>query len=440
MISNKRTGLVGLAILTFCFVSGFTVQAKDLLVTGGRVVDPATQEIRSENILIRDGKIIATFQGEPEEVEADVFDASGKWIIPGLIDLHVHSYGNQGPNYTFDAPGTAGVANRALYAGVTGFLDLFGDENGLVQLRQEQAKGALGGADIYASLSCLTAPKGHCTEYGIPTRTMTTPDEARAAVADLATKAPNVIKIVYSPDSETPSIDKPTLFAAVGEANKQGLKSVVHIETWQGVRDVIEAGATAVTHVPYEDMPEDIPHLMASHGVVLIPTMTLHTDFAAFMFEPEVLDTPLARSLAASAIIDIYRNEEVLARYNERKQAYAKRTQDTLRKVKAMADAGVTILAGTDAGNWGTIQGYSLHRELMRLVEAGLSPWDALAAATTRAGAFLQQKVGVSANDAASLVVLDSNPIEDIRSTQKITAVIHRGKLVDRAGLLASPQ
>lgn len=440
MISNKRTGLAGLAILTFCFVSGFAAQAKDLLVTGGRVVDPATQEIRSENILIRDGKIIATFHGEPEEVEADVFDASGKWIIPGLIDLHVHSYGNQGPNYTFDAPGTAGVANRTLYAGVTGFLDLFGDENGLVQLRQEQAKGALGGADIYASLSCLTAPKGHCTEYGIPTRTMTTPDEARAAVADLATKAPNVIKIVYSPGSETPSIDKPTLFAAVAEANKQGLKSVVHIETWQGVRDVIEAGATAVTHVPYEDMPGDIPQLMASHGVVLIPTMTLHTDFAAFMFEPEVLDTPLAKALAAPAIIDIYRNEEVLARYNERKQAYAKRTQDTLWKVKAMADAGVTILAGTDAGNWGTIQGYSLHRELMRFVEAGLSPWDALAAATTRAGAFLQQNVGVSANDAASLVVLDSNPIEDIRSTQKITAVIHRGKLVDRAGLLASPQ
>ena len=73
-----------------------------------------------------------------------------------------------------------------------------------------------------------------------------------------------------------------------------------------------------------------------------------------------------------------------------------------------MADAGVTVLTGTDAGNWGTIQGYSVHRELIKLVAAGLRPWDALAASTTRAGEFLGRSWGVSEGDAANLVVLDA--------------------------------
>jgi imidazolonepropionase-like amidohydrolase len=107
-----------------------------------------------------------------------------------------------------------------------------------------------------------------------------------------------------------------------------------------------------------------------------------------------------------------------------------------------MADAGVTILTGTDWGNWGTIQGFSLHRELVLLVDAGLSSWQALAASTTLTGEFLGKSFGVMPGDEANLVVLDASPIQDIRNTQQIAMVIHHGKVVDRARLLAdvSPQ
>jgi len=97
-----------------------------------------------------------------------------------------------------------------------------------------------------------------------------------------------------------------------------------------------------------------------------------------------------------------------------------------------MADAGVTILAGSDAANWGTIHGYSLHRELLNLVEAGLSPWQALAASTTDAGAFLGRSFGVQPGDEANLVVLSASPIEDIRNTQQISMVIQHGRVIDR--------
>jgi imidazolonepropionase-like amidohydrolase len=103
-----------------------------------------------------------------------------------------------------------------------------------------------------------------------------------------------------------------------------------------------------------------------------------------------------------------------------------------------LADAGVTILAGTDSGLPGTIQGYSLHRELIKLVEAGLSPWQALAAGTTKAGTFLGQSYGVTPGSVANLVVLAASPIEDIRNTQRIAHVIHRGSIVDRQALITS--
>ena len=100
--------------------------------------------------------------------------------------------------------------------------------------------------------------------------------------------------------------------------------------------------------------------------------------------------------------------------------------------VKTLADAGVTMLAGTDAGNMGVFQGFSLHRELALLVDAGLSEWDALRAATTNASGFLGERWGVAPGDEATLLILDASPIDDIRNTQRIHAVIQRGTVVER--------
>ena len=427
-------------LLALGLVLGFvsTVHAQDLFLTNARIVDPAAEEVREGHLLIRDGVIVGEVTEAPEDFAGETVDLGGQWLIPGLVDLHTHSYGNMAPGNAFEQVGTAAVAQRLLYAGVTGFLDLFGYEDFLYGLRAQQRAGEIGGADIYASLSCLTATEGHCTEYGVPTRVMDSPEDARRVVADLAQKQPDVVKIVYAPTGRMPSIDKETLAAAVETATEHGLKTVIHINTWQDVRDAVAAGASAVTHVPREPIPDDVAALLAEHGVASIPTLAVQTELDDFLFDPEVLGNPLARALSPEAVRAAYRTDDIQARFADRRDGMATRDATILASVKAMADAGVTILTGTDAGNWGTLQGYSMHRELIKLVEAGLSPWQALAAATTAAGDFLGQPYGVRAGDAANLVVLAASPLDDIRHTQRIAHVILHGRLIDREAMLAA--
>jgi imidazolonepropionase-like amidohydrolase len=338
----------------------------------------------------------------------------------------------------YDGPGTEVVSKRMLYAGVTGFLDLFGREDVLYRLRASQRAGEVGGADLYTSLSCLTATEGHCTEYGIETRTMDSPEEAAAVVADLATKNPDVVKIIYSPSGRMPSIDRPTLAAAVATASQHGIRTVIHVDTWDDVRDAVEVGASAVTHVPHsEPMPEALGARMAEMGVVSIPTLAAYVDLPAFIFDEAILANELATDLTTPEIIAAYRSDKLVNAYEAWRERSRSSRGSILANVKAMSDAGVTILTGTDSGNLATIQGYSEHRELVLLVEAGLPPWDALAAATTRAGEFLGQSFGVNPGDSANLVVLEASPIDDIANTQHIAMVIQHGVVVDREALLA---
>ncbi len=427
----------------FAFVIGFaicsTAAGQDLFMTNAAIVDPAAKEVRLGNLFIENGIIVGSPTSPPAGFAGRIIDVSGKWVIPGLNDLHTHSYGNMAPGNAFDGPGTPIVAKRMLYAGVTGFLDLFGSEEAMFRTRQRQREGHRGGADLFASLSCLTATDGHCTEYGIPTRTMDSPDEARMVVSDLAKKVPDVVKIVYAPTGRMPSIDKETLAAAVATANAETIKTVIHVNTWQDVRDAVMVGASAVTHVPSErPIPNDLAQLMADRGVYSIPTLAVETDFPNFVEDRTVLEHPMATELTTQTILDAYRSDQVVDHVAERRDKRESRHANIIASVKAMKDAGVTILTGTDSGNWGTIQAYSLHRELLLLVESGLSTWEALAASTTNAGTFLGRPFGVRAGNEANLVVLEGSPIEDIRNTLRIVIVIHHGRVVDRQEMLGA--
>jgi imidazolonepropionase-like amidohydrolase len=412
---------------------------EDLYLIDANLVDPTARQVHRGNLLIRDGIIVATPQRPPADFAGRTLDLDGKWVIPGLGDLHTHTFGNADPaGRPIDRPEPAGVAQRMLYAGVTAFLDLFGDQDLLFETREQQRAGETGGADMFASLSCITAPGGHGTEYGVEAHTVSSPEEARRAVEDLKRRHADVIKIIYGLGAGRPSIDRATLFATIAAARANGLKTVVHVEGWQLVRDAVEAGATAVTHVPGGAIPEDLPRLMVARNVASIPTLTVHTDFPDFVNEAAVLDNPMARALTTPAVIAAYRSADVSALVAKRQPEFEANTAGILRSVKAMADAGVTILAGTDSGSPGTLQGYSVHRELIKLVEAGLSSWQALAAATTEAGAFLGRAYGVTPGSEANLVVLDASPIDDIRNTQRIAYVIHHGAIVDREAVLES--
>jgi imidazolonepropionase-like amidohydrolase len=158
----------------------------------------------------------------------------------------------------------------------------------------------------------------------------------------------------------------------------------------------------------------------------------VHTEWAEVHDHPELLRSPLATAVTSDAIRAAY------ARYADSISPRARTWMDRMRtrrdtvleSVRRLQAGGVRMLAGTDAGNFGVFQGYSVHRELVRMVQAGLTPWDALAAATTSAGEFLGQAYGVDAGDVANLVVLDASPVESIENTQRISLVVLRGEVV----------
>ncbi|MCH7677122.1 hypothetical protein IH879_19545, partial [candidate division KSB1 bacterium] len=150
--------------------------SQNLLLKNGHIVNPATQEITNGHLVIQDEIIKYILKKAPETFDGEVIDLSGKWLIPSLNDMHTHSYGNAGPGRTTQFLSTAGTAKMMLYCGVTGFLDLFNAEDYIINLRNQQRTKGLPGADIYCAGPCFTCTNGHCTEYGVPTRVINSPE------------------------------------------------------------------------------------------------------------------------------------------------------------------------------------------------------------------------------------------------------------------------
>ncbi len=427
-------------LLFFILTLAVEVFSQDLLLQNAQIVDPAAQKISRGSILIRNGKIEQILNAAPKNFAGEKIDLAGKWIIPGLNDIHVHSYGNMAPGNNMQLLMAPGAAKMMLYCGVTGFLDLFSAESEILRLRDQQRRDGMLGADIYCAGPILTCTGGHGTEYGIPTRVINSPADAEKEIADLALKKPDVIKIVYDHAfGRMPTIDHATMEAAVKAAAKHGMKTVIHIGTWQDAKEAILAGANAITHLHGEEIPDEVVALMKQKNVYSIPTMTVETELVHLAQNPALLDNTLLAAVATPAVVGAYRDT---SKFDNRTKAWMKWQKSMYvscyRSIKKLADGGVKIMAGTDAGNFGTFQGFSVHREIQIMTDAGISIWQALAAATTIPGEFLGQPFGVRAGSVANLVVLNASPIENISNTQNIAMVIHHGKVVNRDDLIKS--
>ncbi len=412
--------------------------SQNLLLKNGHIVNPATQEITNSHLVIQDEIIKYILKKAPETFEGEVIDLSGKWLIPGLNDMHTHSYGNAGPGRKTQFLSTAGTAKMMLYCGVTGFLDLFSAEDFIINLRSQQRTKGLPGADIYCAGPCFTCTDGHCTEYGVPTRVINSPEDARREVSELAEKKPDVIKLVYHTNGRMPTVNKETMQALIEAANEHKIKTVIHIGNWQDAEEAVLAGATALTHTMAKDIPDKLIKLLKEKNVFMIPTLTVHSGMLKISENPNFLKKDLLKNVTTETLLTAYQDTSL---FETRAKHWLDRQKSQreiiLQNIKKLSQNGIRIMTGTDAGNLGTFQGYSVHTELALLVEAGLSPWQALAATSTVPGEFWGKSFGVQPGDEANLVVLSASPIEDIRNTEKIEMVIHHGRVVDREKLIA---
>lgn len=394
------------------------------VIRNARVFD-GRSVVQSSAVWVQDGKIKAV--GKTLKVPSDVrvIDAAGDTLLPGLIDSHTHAWGD--------------ALKEAEIFGVTTELDMFTDAKYMRQIKQEQAEGKdLDLADLRSAGTLATAPGGHGTEYGMTIPTLSSPADAQAWVDARVAEGSDYIKIVVDDASaygaHRPTLDKETLKAVIDAAHKRGKLAVVHIGKQSDAHEAIEAGADGLAHLFADSAPQpDFAPLVASHHAFVVPTLSVLESVSGTASGVTLTtDLHLAPFLTGDDTASLNRSFPKFATALNEK--YAEET------VVQLNSAHVQILAGTDAPNPGTSHGVSIHRELELLVRSGLSPQEALAAATSVPAAVfhLDDRGTIAPGKRADLLLVKGDPTKDILATRNIVSVWKLGVEDDRASYRAA--
>ena len=346
-------------------------------------------------------------------------DGTGKVLLPGLIDSHVHVL-------------NAEQLHQMAVLGVTTAMDMMSPAASAVQLEKACITDTQL-AELHMASTPATVPGGHGTEYGFPVPTLTKPEEARAFVDARLAEGAEYIKIIYDDLSayggHFPTLDKPTLEAVIHAAHERGKMAIVHIGSLQAAREAIEAGADGLSHT-FEDVAPDaeLGAFVAAHRAFVVPTLSLLASVAGRTDGAELSrDSSIAPFLRAWDVKNL--NTPFPPSWAARvKYSHAEES------VRAFKAARVPLLVGTDAPNPGTTYGASVHGELELLVKAGLTPTEALTAATALPAQrfHLEDRGRIQPGLRADLLLVEGDPTQDIRMTRKIDAVWIRGTKVER--------
>jgi len=391
----------------------------EFVIRNARIFD-GTRVIPQGDVWVRDGMISSAGPHLNVPPGVRTIDGRGRTLLPGLIDAHVH------------VMNTLATLRSALALGVTTEIDMGASPRFAVQIKKEQAAGKdLDMADLRSSESHPTAPFGHGTEYSTPIRTISSPEDAQEVIdSGIAEGDDFVGEIIYDDGSEyglqIPTFSKELLHAIIESAHRRGKLAVVHVLSLQAAKDAIAAGADGLAHL-FADHPPDAEfvELAAQHHVFVIPTLSLLASAAG---------DSNGRALAGDRCLEPYLTSDALAdlegRY-PRSSGSLSYAQEAVRRLKA---AGVPILAGTDAHNLGTAHGASLLGELVLLVNAGLTPAEALASATSiNAAAFqLKDRGEIAPGKRADLVMVAGDPTTRISDIGNIVSVWKLGAENDR--------
>jgi len=414
-------------------------------LVGATLIDGGGGPARPDAVIVvRGGKIEAvtsvgqfTLPGNTTRI-----DVRGKWIVPGLIDAHAHVAPWALPRY--------------LAWGVTTVRDVHGAKDTILALRQRANLGGITSPRIYSAGAMIDGrPTTYSDAIGVDD-----PSDARKAVDQLSVAGVDYLK-VYT------RVDPPLLKAIIDEANTFGLRVTGHL----GLTDVVTAarlgirGDEHMTGVPEAAVGDPAPIFsahyrgfwagwtafergwaaldsaalarvasdLAAHKVFVIPTLVLHETFSrlddtAVTQQPELADVPRAVQTGWDVPGMIARAGWSALDLAEFRKSRPK--QDLF--LRLFFKAGGTIAAGTDASNQLLIPGFSEHREMELLVGAGLSPRDALLAATRNGAQLLgADSLGrIAPGKVADLVVLGADPLADIRNARKVERVMLRGSLM----------
>jgi hypothetical protein len=448
MLAPRR--FTRLAMLAPLVLPATTGSQQPLAITNVTVIDVASGTTRpDQTVVIRGTRIVQVAASRHVRVPAGsrVLPGRGKFLLPGLWDMHVH------------AGVVAGRDLLGLYVanGVTGIRDMGGDWATLARWRREIADRRLPGPRMILAGPYLEG--GDVPIAHILTRT---PEEGRAAVDSLVGLGVDFVK-VHS------QLTRETYLAIAQRARERGIPFAGHVPRVVGSADASDAGQRSIEHllaIPAPCTPGDSVALrpryavqsalgrcssenlaplyakLVRNGTWVTPTFVAQYEVATWPLRALPGDS-LAHYLPDSLrryVAEIFPMPESVPPGADSvgRAMLTKR----LMQVAAMRQAGVRVLAGTDAPLRNSPPGFGLHEELLMLTRGGLSPLEVIRAATIEPAEYLgmRDSVGtIAAGQVADLVLLDANPLRDIRHTRRIAAVVANGRLYDataRAALL----
>ncbi len=422
-------------VLFFVFSLALGAQ-QSIVIRGARVVDGTGAPARVATVVIRGSRIEAVGAGAPIPAQARVIDATGQTLLPGLFDLHTH----------LAASGVTGVAGdwgknlkAYLACGVTTVNDYSTYGEMIAPMHRLLANGVLPGPWVNMAVR-LSTPGGHGTESGwgdFVTLTASTPEQAHAQMKTALAYRPDVIKIFtdgwrYGTAPNLTSMNLETLTAMVEDAHAAGVKVFTHTVTLQGAKIAAEAGVDVLAHgVGDAAVDDELVGLMKSKGMFYISTLSVYESKPATpALALDLLDAA-ARALAAG---------RAAVRPAAARQ---KRWSFLLDNVQRLHRAGIGVAVGTDAGETATYHGYSALHEMELLVQAGMTPLEAITAGTSvsaRALGLEKQRGMIAPGMTADLVLIDGRPDQNIGDIEKTARVFFNGAEVDGKRLKAAIQ
>jgi imidazolonepropionase-like amidohydrolase len=411
--------------------------------------------IENASLLIERGLVVSVGPADAVRVPdgARRIDLTGKTVMPALIAAHGHVGYQKGLTFLRENYTKENIYNdlrRSAYWGISTVMTMGVDTPQYVyQIRDETFDGSAGVARLRTAGAGIggpnTGPGQEVYARGVAYE-VTTPEEGRNAVRDVTRHRPDMIKMwidVRGGRPPGPKIQPDVARAVVDEARSLGMKVVVHPRDHIDVETAVNAGVYGLVHMARDrEMSDALVAEIVRKGIYVTPTLSMgeRNDYSGSV--PAWFDEP-----ALSALLNASVAPEVLARMRqtfvtrdpadalEAEKSYAY-LHNTVRKLNA---AGARIVLGCDTGLPDHHFGLAEHRELELLVAAGLTPMQALVAGTSRAAAFLGlNNHGVlAAGKVADVLILDANPLDDIRNTRRINALYIQGHEIDRPALAA---